>query len=213
MPRQLLLLDVDNTLYAPSCGVVDRVDLLINRYLVERVGIPGAEVDDIRRRLWSDYGTTLHGLMHARGIDPEDYLAFVHAIALDDLLVRDDLLAAMLARIPLLKIAVTNGSAQHARGVLGCLGVRDLFFRVYGLERLGFVPKPYVQAYHVVLADLHAHGRDCVLVEDRAVNLRAARQLGMRTVHVADGGGPAAGDADVSIASILELEAALAEFA
>ena len=116
---------------------------------------------------------------------------------------------AMLRRIPLLKIAVTNGSAAHARGVLACLGVRELFFRVYGLERLGFVPKPYAQAYQVVLADLHAHGRDCILVEDRAVNLRAARQLGMRTVHVADGGPPAA-DADVSIASVLGLEAALA---
>jgi putative hydrolase of the HAD superfamily len=210
--RQLLLLDVDNTLYPPSRGVVDRVDALINRYLVERVGIDPAEVDVIRRRLWSDYGTTLHGLMHGHGIDPEDYLGFVHAIELDDLLSRDDGLAAMLRRIPLLKIAVTNGSAAHARSVLACLGVRDLFFRVYGLERLGFVPKPYVQAYQAVLADLHTHGRDCVLVEDRAVNLRAARQLGMRTVYVADGGPPAA-DADVSVGSILDLEATLAELA
>jgi putative hydrolase of the HAD superfamily len=207
--RQLLLLDVDNTLYPASCGVVERVDALINRYLVERVGIEPAEVDGIRRRLWSDYGTTLHGLMHGHGIDAEDYLRFVHAIELGDLLAQDDRLAAMLRRIPLLKVAVTNGSAAHARGVLACLGVRELFFRVYGLERLGFVPKPYPQAYQVVLADLHAHGRDCILVEDRAVNLRAARQLGMRTVHVADGGPPAA-DADVSIASVLELEAALA---
>jgi putative hydrolase of the HAD superfamily len=206
--RQLLLLDVDNTLYPPSCGVVDRVDALINRYLVERVGIDPAEVDVIRRRLWSDYGTTLHGLMHGHGIDPDDYLRFVHAIALDDLVAPDERLSAMLRRIPLLKIAVTNGSAAHAHGVLGCLGVRELFFRVYGLERLGFVPKPYVQAYHIVLADLHAHGRDCILVEDRAVNLRAARQLGMRTIHVADGG--PAPDADVSIASVLDLEHALA---
>ncbi len=212
MSRQLLLLDVDNTLYPPSCGVVERVDALINRYLVERVGIEPAEVDALRRRLWSDYGTTLHGLMHGHGIDPEDYLDFVHAIELADLLAHDDRLAAMLRRLPLLKVAVTNGSAEHARGVLTCLGVRELFFRVYGLERLGFVPKPYVQAYQVVLADLHAHGRDCILVEDRAVNLRAARQLGMRTVHVADGVPPGA-DADVSIASILELEAALARLA
>jgi putative hydrolase of the HAD superfamily len=210
--RQLLLLDVDNTLYPASCGVVDRVDALINRYLVERVGVDPAEVDGVRRRLWSDYGTTLHGLMYAHGIDVEDYLRFVHAIRLDDLLVRDERLAAMLRRIPLLKIAVTNGSASHGRGVLECLGVRDLFFRVYGLERLEFVPKPYVQAYQIVLADLHAHGRDCILVEDRAVNLRAARQLGMRTVHVADGGPPEP-DADRSIASVLELEAALAGLA
>jgi putative hydrolase of the HAD superfamily len=212
MTRPFLLLDVDNTLYAPTCGVVDRVDGLINRYLTERVGIAPDEVDGIRRRLWSDYGTTLHGLMYRHGIDPDDYLRFVHDVELGDVLGADPALATMLARIPMLKVAVTNGSAAHARGVLDCLGVRDLFFRVYGLERLAFVPKPYVQAYHLVLADLHAHGRDCVFVEDRAVNLRAARQLGMRTVHVRDGGAPAP-DADVSVASILDLESALAELA
>jgi len=212
MPRSLLLLDVDNTLYPPSRGVVERVDALINRYLIERVGIDAAQVDDIRRRLWSDYGTTLHGLMHGRGIDPHDYLRFVHAIELGELLAPDPPLGAMLGRIPLLKVAVTNGSAAHARGVLDCLGVRPLFFRVYGLERLAFVPKPYVQAYQMVLADMHALGRDCILVEDRAVNLRAARQLGMRTVYIADGGPPVPG-ADLSIGSVLELERALGALA
>jgi putative hydrolase of the HAD superfamily len=210
--RHFLLLDVDNTLYAPSCGVIERVDALINRYLIERLAIDAAEVDTIRRRLWSDYGTTLHGLMHRQGIDPGDYLRFVHAITLDDVLVPDPALAAMLGRIPLLKVAVTNGSAAHARGVLDCLGVRALFFRVYDLERLAFVPKPYVQAYETVLADLHARGPDCILVEDRAANLGSARRLGMRTIHVTDGGPPSQ-DADASIASIGELEGALAAVA
>jgi FMN phosphatase YigB (HAD superfamily) len=47
-----------------------------------------------------------------------------------------------------------------------------------------------------------------VLVEDRAVNLAAARRLGMGTVYVANDGGGAP-DADVAIGSVLELEAAL----
>jgi len=209
MPRHFLLLDVDNTLYPPARGVIERVDALINRYLVERVGIDAAEVDHVRRSLWSDYGTTLHGLMHRRGIDPDDYLRYVHAIDLDDVLEPDPALEAMLGRIPLLKVAVTNGSAAHARGVLDRLGVRGLFFRVYGLERLAFVPKPYAQAYHAVLVDLHARGGDCILVEDRAVNLRAAGQLGMRTVYVT-AGGPPAPEADLAIGSIHELEGALA---
>jgi len=209
MPRHFLLLDVDNTLYPPARGVIERVDALINRYLVERVGIDAAEVDHVRRSLWSDYGTTLHGLMHRRGIDPDDYLRYVHAIDLDDVLEPDPALEAMLGRIPLLKVAVTNGSAAHARSVLDRLGVRVLFFRVYGLERLAFVPKPYAQAYHAVLVDLHARGGDCILVEDRAVNLRAAGQLGMRTVYVT-AGGPPAPEADFAIGSIHELEGALA---
>src|SRR5206468_4747923 len=110
MSRSLLLLDVDNTLYPPGRGVIERVDALINRYLVERLGIDSVQVDAVRRRLWSDYGTTLHGLIHREGIDPEDYLRFVHAIELSYLLGADPELAAMLGRIPLLKVAVTNGS-------------------------------------------------------------------------------------------------------
>ena len=206
MTRSFLLLDVDNTLYPPSLGVVERVDGRINRYLMERVGIPRAEVDDTRRRLWLDYGTTLHGLMTRARVDPDDYLRFVHAVELDDLLTPDPSLAAMLGRIALLKVAVTNGSLEHARAVLDRLGVRSLFFRLYALERLHYLPKPYLHAYQTVLADLHAHGRDCVLVEDSAANLRSARQLGMRTVYV---GGGAAPHADVRIGSIFELEAVL----
>src|SRR2546422_4792030 len=58
MSPSLLLLDVDNTLYPPSRGVVERVDALINRYLVERVGIDAAEVDGDRKstRLNSSHG-------------------------------------------------------------------------------------------------------------------------------------------------------------
>src|SRR5205809_4048724 len=146
MSPSLLLLDVDNTLYPPSRGVVERVDALINRYLVERVGIDAAEVDGIRRRLWSDYGTTLHGLIHRRGIDPADYLRFVHAIELGELLAADPALAVMLGRIPLLKVAVTNGSPAHARSALGCLGVRPLCFRISGSERPASVPNPCFRA-------------------------------------------------------------------
>lgn len=208
MARPFLLLDVDNTLYPASCGVVPRVDALINRYLIERMRFDPAEVDSIRRNLWSDYGTTLHGLMHRNKIDPQDYLDFVHAIELADVLSPDPSLAAMLSRIPQLKVAFTNGSVVHGENVLACLGVGELFFRVYGLEQLSYIPKPYIQAYQMVLDDLHAHGRDCILVEDRAVNLTAARQLGMRTVYVCDGGPPAP-DADVNIRSIVELETAL----
>jgi putative hydrolase of the HAD superfamily len=147
--------------------------------------------------------------MYRLGIDPDDYLAFVHAIDYDALLAADPALDVLLRRVPLLKVAVTNGSFVHASRVLDRLGVRPLFFRLYALERLRYVPKPYVQAYQDLLADLHTTAADCILVEDNVPNIRAARQLGMRTVHVAGDGSPA-DCADVAIASILDLEGALA---
>lgn len=209
MPRPFLLLDVDNTLYPRACGVVDRVDVLINRYLVERLGVATADVDDVRRGLWREYGTTLHGLMWRGPVDPDDYLAFVHAIDLDDCLRPDPALAPMLSSLACMKVAITNGSRAHARAVLARLGIGELFYRIYALEQLDYVPKPYVQAYQTVLRTLHARGADCVFVEDSGTNLRAARQLGMATVHVADGHPPDP-TADAVIASIHELPDALA---
>ena len=204
----ILLLDVDNTLYARSCGIVDRIDALIDRYLVERMQIDADEVRARRRALRAAHGTTLRGLMLDHGIDPDDYLAFVHAIDVSAILSLDAALAAMLRRIPLPKVAVTNGSRAHASAVLDCLGVRALFQRVYALEELAYVPKPFPAAFQAVLDDLPARAAACILVEDSLPNLETARRLGMRTVYV---GEEAPGDtADVTIASILELETALA---
>jgi putative hydrolase of the HAD superfamily len=207
--RHFVLLDVDNTLYPRACGVADRLDGLINRYLVDRLGIPEAEVDDVRRELWREYGTTLHGLMRRGPVDRDDYLAYVHAIELEELIPPDVALGAMLAGLPLMKVAVTNGSRAHGRAVLSCLGISELFFDVYGLEQLAYVPKLYVQALQTVLRALHARGDECVLVEDTVANLRVARQLGMATIHVADGHPPDPA-ADAVIPSIHALPEALA---
>jgi putative hydrolase of the HAD superfamily len=204
-----LLLDVDNTLYTRSCGIVDRIDKLIDRYLIERMGVAAVEVTPLRRALRAAHGTTLRGLMLDHGIDPDDYLAFVHAIDVTGILAFDEALQAMLGRIALPKIAVTNGSAAHARAVLDCLGVRDAFQRVYALEQMAYVPKPFPASFQAVLDDLRARADACILVEDSVPNVEAGSRLGMRTVHVAEGSPPAAA-ADVVIASILELEGALA---
>src|SRR5262249_8184278 len=147
-------------------GVVGQIDERINRYLAERVGIAADQVDEVRRRLWSQFGTTLHGLQQEADVDPADYSRYVHDIDHAALLSAQPDLRAMLARIPINKVAVTNGPPRHASAVLDCLGVRDLFLGVFGLERLHFLPKPYVHAYQTVLTHLHTTGHDCILVED-----------------------------------------------
>jgi len=209
MTARFLLVDVDNTLYSRACGIIERVDARIDSYLVERLGIARAEVAARRARLRSAHGTTLRGLMHEDGVDPDDYLRFVHTFDLGDVLVPTPALQAMLLRIPLAKVSVTNGPSAHAHAVLDRLGVRDCFVRVYALEQLRYVPKPLPAAFETVLGDLAAEPAECILVEDSPANVAAASSLGIRTVHVTEGDPPAP-DAEVAIESILELEAALA---
>src|SRR5262249_13592283 len=132
MAYDVLLLDVDNTLYPRGTGLTAAIDARIEQYLREAVGITASEATAVRRDLWAEFGTTLHGLMYRSRVDPADYVRFVHDVDHAAHVTPDPALADLLARIPMLKVAVTNGSRRHGEAVLECLGVRRLFFRVYG---------------------------------------------------------------------------------
>jgi putative hydrolase of the HAD superfamily len=166
---------------------VERVDVLITRFVAERLGVDDAAASAIRARYYADYGTTLAGLMRHHDVPPDEYLAAVHAIDVDALLEPDPSLRAMLLDLPYTRVVFTNGSLLHAERVLGRLGVADCFAEVFGLERVDYVPKPSAAAFESVLAVLGAPAAGCVFVDDRADSVLAAARLGMTTVHVDHG--------------------------
>jgi FMN phosphatase YigB (HAD superfamily) len=49
---EFILFDLDNTLYSAEQEVFSLIDRRINDYMVEIVGIPLDEVDDLRRTYW-----------------------------------------------------------------------------------------------------------------------------------------------------------------
>jgi len=179
-----ILFDLDNTLYAPERDLFSLIDVRINRYMEEVVGIPAASVDGLRRRYWADYGVTLGGLIRHHGVDPEDYLEYVHDVDVASRIVRDPGLRSVLKRLPQRKVVFTNGSRQHAERVLGVLGVDDLFQDLFDIRIAAYRPKPYPEPYLRVMERLGLSGSDCVMVEDSQENLRTAKSLGMRTVLV-----------------------------
>jgi putative hydrolase of the HAD superfamily len=203
-----LLFDVDNTLYGRERGVFDRLHERMNLFLVERVGLGAEWVDAVRERLWREYGTTLNGLMHTHGTEPDEYLTYVHDVDLTDLLAPDAALRTALLTAAGKRIIFTNGPRHHARRVVELLGVADCFERIFALEDTGYVPKPLAAAYEAVLRALPARAEECTLVDDSPRNLDAARALGMRTVLVGSPA-PAAGNGHVCIASVAELPLAL----
>jgi putative hydrolase of the HAD superfamily len=205
-----LIFDLDNTLYPPSRGVVERVDARINRFMIERLGVAPDVAGALRARYRDAHGTTLNGLMLHHDIEPDDYLSAVHEIAVEELLEADPALGAMLAALPHRKAIFTNGSASHAERVLACLDVRVHFSDVFSLECVAYVPKPERAAFETVLDRLGVAAADCVFVDDRIDNLATARSLGMRTVLVGDA---PCRDVDGTIATIFDLPTLLARWA
>jgi putative hydrolase of the HAD superfamily len=187
---RFLLCDLDNTLYPSRSGVMQMVGQLIARYMVERVGISPENVEPLKHQYYQGYGSTMRGLIMHHGIDPEDYLAFVHDLPLEQYIQPNPDLDAMLASIPLRKVIFTNADREHAERVLAILDVRHHFERIIDVRDFGLHSKPDRIAYSHILDTLSARPDECILVEDAVHNLAPAKAMGMLTVLVEDGSLP-----------------------
>ena len=186
----VLLFDLDNTLYPPERELFNLIDVRINRFMVEQVGIPPERVDSLRREYWAAYGVTLQGLIRHYAVDPEAYLHYVHDVDVTARLAPDPQLREMLAALPQRKAVFTNGSTCHADRVMAALGIADQFEAVFDIRVAAYRPKPYPEPYHAVLAALGIAPERCTMVEDSRDNLRTAKLLGMTTVLVGPGATP-----------------------
>jgi putative hydrolase of the HAD superfamily len=176
--------DLDNTLYPPEARLFDQIEARMTAYVMDALGIPRAEADRLRADYWRLYGTTLAGLMHEHGLDPDPYLVDVHDISLDALC-PDPALRGAIDGLPGRRIVYTNGSAPYAERVLAARGLTGAFHAVYGVEHAGYRPKPDRAAFDTVFArDGVIPGR-AAMFEDDPRNLAVPHGLGMRTVHVA----------------------------
>jgi putative hydrolase of the HAD superfamily len=179
-----ILFDLDETLYPSQSGLMVEIGRLMSQYMGERLGIPPTEVPTLREHYYHVYGTTMRGLQIHHGIDPEDYLAYVHNIPLEDYISPNNELDRVLARIEIEKVVFTNASTEHARRVLRILGIERHFSRVIDVRDLGYVSKPDPEAYRRVLKILGVEGNECLIVDDKVRNLTPAKELGMITVLV-----------------------------
>jgi putative hydrolase of the HAD superfamily len=181
---EIILFDLDNTLYAPEHDLFSLIDCRINRFMEEVVGIAAGDVDPLRRYYWQEYGVTLQGLIRHFEVDPEAYLHYVHDVDVTSRLGADPALAAILAALPQRKVIFTNGSAAHAERVLAALGIRQEFEAVFDIRIANYLPKPFPAPYAEVLARLETSPSSCVMIEDVAKNLAPAKALGMGTILV-----------------------------
>jgi putative hydrolase of the HAD superfamily len=177
-----ILFDLDNTLYPRSCGLFDHIDNLINRYLREVIKIPTHEVDAKRRSYMLMHGTTLNGLMVHHQVDPYDYLDFVHDVPLDNYLKPDQKLKNMLSALPEKKYIFSNASNEHCRRVLDCLNLQNSFSAVYDITYFNFRPKPEKTIYLELLDEIGVPAEAGVMIDDMAVNLEPAADLGMAVI-------------------------------
>jgi putative hydrolase of the HAD superfamily len=178
--------DLDNTLYPARCNLFAQVDRRIGLFIEALLGLEQAAARDLQKRYFREHGTTLRGLMTHHGIDPRDFLDFVHEIDVAPV-PPSPALDAALAALPGRKFIFTNGSVAHAARVTARLGVAHHFEDVFDIVAAEYLPKPDPATYRSMIL---RHGIDptrAAMIEDLPRNLRPAAALGMTTVLVLTG--------------------------
>jgi pyrimidine 5'-nucleotidase len=205
-----LFFDLDDTLYPAASGLWQAIRKRMTTYMVERLGFSAEEVDHIRHDYFTNYGTTLRGLLiHYPGrVNVDDYLAYVHDLPLPEFIQPDPALRPFLLSLPQSRWIFTNADEAHATRVMCLLGIEDCFNGIADIRALGFACKPVVGAYHRALELAgETDPRKCILLDDSPRNLAPARQMGFFTILVGTNNPDPA--ACLSIASLYELTEAI----
>lgn len=180
------IFDLDNTLYPASSDLFALIDAKMTAYIQDLLGLDAAGARALQKAYYRDHGTTLNGLMRVHGVDPDQFLNFVHDIDLAAL-APDDSLRAGLARLPGRRYVFTNGCRNHAERVLDRLALTGMFDEIWDIRAVAYRPKPDPESYRKMLANWAVTPKSAAMFEDSARNLVPAHELGLTTIWLKNG--------------------------
>ncbi|SNU78780.1 pyrimidine 5'-nucleotidase [Neisseria zoodegmatis] len=178
------LFDLDNTLHHADAGIFTLINRNMTAYLAEKLGLDEQTASDVRQDYWHRYGATLAGLQkHHPEICIHDFLSRCHPLeTILPALVPVADTAETLGRLKGRKAIFSNAPSFYVQALADSMNISTYFDALYGTDDFGLLYKPHTDAYLNVCNMLDAAPECCIMVDDSADNLHAAKKLGMRTV-------------------------------
>jgi pyrimidine 5'-nucleotidase len=178
-----IFFDLDDTLYPAATGLWPLLKMRMNDYMRVRMDFPPEKIPALREKYFLEYGTTLRGLQANHKIDVEDYLAYVHAVPLQEYLSANPLQRQIIASLGTRNIIFTNADIAHAKRVLAMLELDDLFEAIIDVNAMSPHCKPMPEAFRIAMrAAGETDPARCVMIDDLPHTTRAARELGLYSI-------------------------------
>src|SRR3546814_1903545 len=73
------IFDLDNTLYPAKADLFGLIDVKMGEFIQGLLGCDPQEARRVQKRYFMEHGTTLSGLMHHHGTDPNAFLDIVRS--------------------------------------------------------------------------------------------------------------------------------------
>jgi putative hydrolase of the HAD superfamily len=177
------IFDLDNTLYPATSNLFDQVDQRMKAFISEFLGVTPHRAFEIQKQYYHEYGTTLRGLMLNHGMEPGEFLSYVHDID-HSVLEPCSRLDAALSALPGRKLIFTNGSEKHAEDVLAALNLGHHFEGIFDIAAADYIPKPQPPTYQAMIKRFGVTAEHSAFFEDSPANLKPAADIGMTTIWV-----------------------------
>lgn len=179
------IFDLDNTLYQADVSFFADIGEKMTGFISRYLALQPEEARLLQEEYFHDYGATLSGMMDIHGMDPAEFLDYVHDVDLSVLAPQPALRAAIQA-LPGRKLIFTNGSRGHIRNVTRHLNLHDLFDGGFAIEDAHYKPKPKRSAYETFNDVFDVDPHTAIFFEDTLRNLEVPKQMGMTTVLVGE---------------------------
>ncbi|WP_298914573.1 pyrimidine 5'-nucleotidase [uncultured Algimonas sp.] len=179
------IFDLDNTLYRANVSFFADIGEKMTAYISRYLALQPDQARQLQEEYFHDYGATLSGMMDIHGMDPAEFLDYVHDVDLSVLAPNPPLRHAI-AALPGRRLIFTNGSRGHIRNVAGHLDLLDLFEGGFAIEDAHYIPKPKRPAYETFLDVFDVDPATAIFFEDTPRNLEVPKQMGMTTVLVGE---------------------------
>ncbi|HAF61943.1 MAG TPA: hypothetical protein DCK95_06415 [Anaerolineaceae bacterium] len=181
----ILLVDVDRTLYPFECKVWDAIGEQIHLFIQKKLSMSNEEARSLRIALRDKYPTTLQGLHNEYGVDQDEYLQFVHDVDLATFIPPNPDLASIFASLPQRKVIFTNSTRFHANRVMDFFSIKPYFDDVIDVTMIDPYTKFEKEAFPIALELLgNPPPQECVMIDDEDQIICNAVSAGMQGILV-----------------------------
>ena len=179
------IFDLDNTLYRADVSFFADIGEKMTGFISRHLALQPDEARALQEEYFHDYGATLSGLIDIHGMDPAEFLDYVHDVDLS-VLTPEPALREAIEALPGRKLIFTNGSRGHIKNVATHLNLLDLFDGGFAIEDAHYKPKPKRDAYDEFNRVFDVDPTRSIFFEDTVRNLEVPKTMGMATVLVGE---------------------------
>ena len=176
------IFDLDNTLYPVTKRLLAHIDEHMGSFVAKYLNISREEAHQVQKSYFKKYGLTLRGLMLNDGLDPARYFEEMGPMDLNEVEPNPEL-GEYITGLKGRKIIYTNASARHTELVLNQMEFKKSTFEaIFDIQAANYVPKPAIESYRLLCKTYSIDPTRAAMIDDIALNLEPAAELGMMTV-------------------------------